>query len=101
MKRFILALLLAVTLSGCCMFGATDEDLLREVRKGLVESTRPTLVDALNNARGHDSMIDPLRTEKVKTVDAMIQSIDRVYPPKNKDGKPKSYKPEPIPWDNR
>ena len=80
-----ISLILILPLSGCCMFGATDEALLREIRKDLVESTRPTLVEALDNARGHDGMIDPLRTERVKTVDAMVESVDRVYPPVDED----------------
>lgn len=100
MKRLILMLALVVSMSGCAIFGATDEALLREVRKDLVESTRPALVDALNHARGHNGMIDPLRTEKVNTVDAIIDSVDRVYPPEDEDGNPNPYRPSPIPWEN-
>ena len=82
------------------MFGATDEALLREIRKDLVESTRPTLVDALDHARGHDGMIDALRSEKVGTVDQMVESIDRVYPPVDEDGNPIPYQRGELPWDN-
>ena len=100
MKRLILSLLLVLPLSGCCLLGASDEALLREIRQGLVESTRPALVDALHHARGHDNVIDALRSERVNTVDAMIDSVDRVYPPEDKDGHPAPHKPAPLPWES-
>ena len=66
-------------------------------------STRPTLVLALDNSQKEDGsalMIEPLKTEKVGTVDGMIQAIDRVYPPADEDGNPSSYTPEALPWGN-
>ena len=98
MKRLVLTLIIAISLSGCAWFSPTDEALLREIRKDLVESTRPTLVEALKTARPHDGMIDPLRTERVKTVDQMVGSIDRVYPPVDKEGNPAPYVPGTLPW---
>ena len=98
MKRLVLSLILLLPLSGCCSLFATDEDLLRETRKALVESTRPALVDALDAARPHDGMVDDLRTERVNTVDQIIESIDRVYPAVGENGEEKPYDPEPLPW---
>lgn len=100
MRRLVCGVLIAASLflSGCCSLFATDEDLLRKVREGLVESTRPMLVNSLEASRDHDGMIDELRTEKVRTVDQMIDSIDRVYPPVDREGNPEPYLPEPLPW---
>lgn len=102
MQRFILALIVMLSFSGCPSLSASDEALMREIRTDLVESTRPTLVKALEVSRPHDGMIDPLRTERVKTVDAMIGSIDRVYPPADKDGDgaPDLWAPGPLPWES-
>jgi len=99
MKRLFLIFLLILSTSGCCSLSKSDEALMREIRSGLVESTRPTLVEALNNAREHDGMIDPLRTERVRTVDQMIDSVDRVYPPIDEAGNPAPYEPSPLPWE--
>ncbi len=100
MQRFIFALVIMLSFSGCTALSASDEALLREIRVDLIQSTRPTLVEALRVARPHDGMIDPLRTERVLTVDAMISAIDRVYPPADVDGDgaPDLWAPEPLPW---
>ena len=98
MRNFILVLLLLLSLNGCAALSLSDEALMREIRQGLVESTRPTLVEALNFARDEDGMIDALRTERVKTVDQMIRSIDRIYPPVDDEDKPTPYEAAPIPW---
>lgn len=100
-SRIVICLAIAISLSGCRLLGESDEALVREIRDGLVKSTRPTLVKALDHARGHDGMIDALRTERVKTVDQMIDSVDRVYPPLDENGNPVPYAPTPLPWDNQ
>lgn len=97
----LLALIaISVSLCGCRLLGESDEALMRQIRLDLVESTRPALVNALDKARGHDNMIDPLRTEKVKTVDRMILSIERVYPNTDEEGNLTPYSPAPMPWEN-
>ena len=103
MQRLIFALIIMLSFSGCPSLSATDEDLMREIRVDLVESTRPALVEALRVARPYDGMIDPLRTERVKTVDAIIGSIDRVYPPADEDGDgvPDIWAPGPLPWESQ
>lgn len=96
MKKLLVGAVLVVWTSGCACFGEPPEKaLLLEIRKDMVESVRPALVDALDNAKGPDGQplyIDAYRTEKVNLVDRVIQSVDRVYPPEQ------PYTPEPLPW---
>lgn len=97
MKKLVLIVVLAISMTGCCALSESDEALVREIRKTLVESTRPTLAEALHRAKGDSGgpwLIEPLRDERVNTVDAMIESIDRVYPPV--DGS--TYERETLPW---
>jgi len=102
MRRLLFCLVLTglVSATGCCTCPNT-EPLLREIRKDLVESTRPGLADAMDKAKGPDGKpiyVDAYRDEKVGLVDRMILSIDRVFPAKDKDGKETKYVPEPLPW---
>jgi len=99
-------LILVITLmlcasSGCCLFTKGDEDLLKEIRSGLVESVRPALVDALDKAKdaeGNPIYIDPYRNEKVNLVDGMVKAIDRVYPNTDDSGQAAPYNPKQPPW---
>lgn len=101
MKKLIVAVLLAVFLTGCSCLGESDEMLLREIRKDLDESVRPALVDAMHKAKttdGKPAYIEPYKDEKARLVDTMINAIDRVYPNKDKNGKTIMYVPKPLPW---
>lgn len=96
MKKVMLCLL--ILLAGCF---TSDELLLREMRKDLVESVRPGLVDAMDKAVGPDGepiYVDAYRNEKVNLVDRMILSVDKLYPPVDENGNATSYTPEPFPW---
>lgn len=101
MRKFILCLVIALSFTGCCALSESDEALLREIRSTLVESTRPALTDALDNAKKDDGSplyIDAYRDERVNTVDTMVEAIDRVYPAVDDSGNPEPYEREPLPW---
>jgi hypothetical protein len=86
MKRqmtWMVALLLALLMSGCACTDPPEADLLRENRKHLVESIRPTLVEALDKATNPDgspAYIDAFKTEKVALLDRIISESARVAP---------------------
>ena len=103
MKKLFAGMLLAIVLTstGCCSLFATDKDLLIQIRTDLVESVRPTFVESLDKAVGPDGnqlYIDAKRTEKANLVDQIIESIDRVYPPKDETGEPTPYTRPTLPW---
>lgn len=105
MKKILMVAVfpLVFMLSGCCLFVESDEALVREIRADIVESIRPTMVDALDKAKdenGAPAYIDPFKTEKVNLLDQIVHSIDRVHPPVDENGEPAPYEPGAMPWNN-
>lgn len=70
-KMSMIVLILAM--SAC----ANHEALLYEIRTSLVQSTKPALQDAFEKVP-EDTYIVEYKEEKLNTVDAIIESIDRV-----------------------
>jgi len=92
------AMLLTLMVSGCVCTDPPEADLLRENRKHLIESIRPALVEALDNARkpdGSSLYIDAYKIEKAKLLDRIIIESARVAPSDEDGG---LYTPKPLPW---
>lgn len=99
MKRMIVAVVLVFGLVGC-VCPATDEDLLRRIRKDLVENVHPQYSQVLHTGttKGGKPLIEPNKNAQLGVVESMVESIDRVYPPKEGDAKFEGMGDAPAPW---
>lgn len=101
MKRFYLAVVLVIGITGCaCPPGAKDEDLLRRIRKDLVENVHPTYGQMLDTGKTKNDkpLIEPNKDAQLGVIESMVDSIDRVYPPAESDAKWAGMKAAPAPW---